>query len=113
MATVRIAFMIALGGTCWAGMDLQAQEWSRFRGPNGSGLAAAPGPWTEKDRLWKVKLPGKGHASPVLWGNRLFITSGDKQTGQRLLFCLDAADGRTLWSRGFPVATHSQHPDNS
>lgn len=90
-----------------------SQEWTRFRGPNGSGVSPTNVTWTDNDRLWKVKLPGKGHSSPVFWGNRLFITSGDNQTKQRLLYCLNAADGRTLWSRSYPVETHRQHEDNS
>ncbi|MCI0685587.1 MAG: PQQ-like beta-propeller repeat protein [Gemmataceae bacterium] len=90
-----------------------AQEWPRFRGPNGAGVSPSAAVWTEADRLWKVKLPGKGHASPVLWGDRLFITSGDPKTEQRAVYCLDAKDGSTLWSRHVPVAKHGQHPDNS
>ena len=90
-----------------------AQDWPRFRGPNGSGIAATKVAWTENDRLWKVRLPGKGHSSPVLWGGRLFITSGDVQAKQRLLSCLDATDGHTLWTRSFPAAMHRQHEDNS
>src|SRR5262249_14397507 len=65
-----------------------AQEWTRFRGPNGSGVSAAttiPVRWTEKDYNWKVKLPGVGHSSPVLWGERIFVTSGDEQSGKRLV----------------------------
>jgi outer membrane protein assembly factor BamB len=90
-----------------------AQDWPRFRGSNGAGVSPTDVVWTENDRLWKTKLPGKGHSSPVLWGNRLFITSGDQQSGQRHLICLNAADGRTLWTRSFPVANHRQHEDNS
>lgn len=90
-----------------------AQDWPRFRGPNGTGVSPANVVWTESDRLWKTKLPGKGHSSPVLWGDRLFITSGDQQTGQRHLICLNAADGRTIWTRNYPVANHRQHEDNS
>src|SRR5688500_6921145 len=89
------------------------QEWTRFRGPNGSGVSPTSATWTEADRLWKVKLSGKGHASPVLWRDRLFITSGDAKTEQRSVHCLDAKDGRILWSREVAVAKHNQHPDNS
>ncbi len=45
-----------------------ADEWSRFRGPNGSGISDAtsiPVKWSEDDYNWKVKLPGTGHSSPV------------------------------------------------
>ncbi len=91
------------------------QEWPRFRGPNGSGVSAAPAPtrWTERDFRWKVNLPGVGHSSPVLWGDRLFVTSGDEETGKRFLLCLRTEDGRQLWTRTFPGPRSAKHPDNS
>ncbi|MCI0459328.1 MAG: PQQ-like beta-propeller repeat protein [Gemmataceae bacterium] len=95
---------------------LTAQEWTRFRGPNGSGVSSAttiPTQWTEKDHNWKVKLPGVGHSSPVLWGKRIFLTSGEEATGKRFVLCLDAADGRTLWTRTYPGSTHRKHALNS
>jgi outer membrane protein assembly factor BamB len=93
-----------------------SQEWTRFRGPNGSGISAAntvPIRWTEKDFNWKVELPGVGHSSPVLWGERIFVTSGDEATGERLILCLRTQDGRRLWSRAFAGARHGKHQDNS
>ncbi len=95
---------------------LAAQEWTRFRGPNGSGVsdaATVPTRWTEKDHNWKVKLPGVGHSSPVLWGKRIFLTSGDEKSGERLVLCLDTADGRTLWSRTYPGMKHGKNSLNS
>lgn len=92
---------------------LVAQDWPRFRGPNGSGVSSSTAVWTESDRLWKVKLPGKGHSSPVVWRKRIFVTSGDVQTAERTLVCLDAIDGRTHWTRSFPAAKHRHHEDNS
>lgn len=93
-----------------------AQEWTRFRGPNGSGVSKAatiPVRWTEKDYNWKVRLPGAGHSCPVLWGQRLFVTAADEETGKRTLVCLDAGDGRRLWAREFAGARHGKHRDNS
>src|SRR5262245_25889000 len=90
-----------------------AQDWPRFRGPNGSGVSQANVAWTKNDLLWKVKLPGKGHSSPILWGERLFVTSGDVHNGQRLILCLDRKDGRTLWSQSYAAVKHRQHEDNS
>lgn len=90
------------------------QEWPRFRGPNGSGVSASvlPTRWTEKDYRWQVKLPGQGHSSPVLWGERLFVTSsGD--AGKLHVLCIDAASGRTLWNRAFPAGPPRGHKDNS
>jgi outer membrane protein assembly factor BamB len=79
-------------------------EWPRFRGPNGSGISEAAGfpvQWTEKDYAWKVALPGGGHSSPVLWGDRLFITSSLDEAGKLIILCLKAADGSTLWKREY------------
>ena len=91
-------------------------EWSRFRGPNGSGVSDAttiPTRWTEKDYRWKVKLPGVGHSSPVVWGHRVFVTCGDPASGQRTVLCLDAGDGHALWQRDYPSKTYAQHRDSA
>lgn len=95
--------------------ELSAQEWRRFRGPNGSGISSANLPirWTENDLNWKVKLPGRGHSAPVLWGRRIFVTSGDDKTGVRMLICLDAKDGKQIWRKEFPGAVSGKHEDNS
>jgi outer membrane protein assembly factor BamB len=95
--------------------SLSGQEWTRFRGPNGSGISNAktiPVRFTEKDFNWKVKLPGIGHSSPVVWGQRIFVTSGD-DTGKRFLLCLNAEDGKQLWTCEFPGQKHGRHSDNS
>ena len=91
-------------------------EWSRFRGPNGTGIsdaATVPVAWTDADYNWKITLPGTGHSSPVLWGNRIFLTCGDAETARRIILCLNTAAGRTLWRREYPSETFNQHRDNS
>ncbi|HLB73540.1 MAG TPA: hypothetical protein VJJ98_05940, partial [Sedimentisphaerales bacterium] len=48
----------------------QAQNWPRFRGPNGQGISHAttiPAKWTQDDYNWKITLPGTGYSSPVVW----------------------------------------------
>src|SRR6266480_189390 len=96
--------------------DSIAQEWSRFRGPNGSGISHAktiPTKITAADVNWKVELPGSGHSSPVLWGGRIFLTStGDKSGGISAL-CLDANDGRLLWREDFSLTPFARHQFNS
>ena len=90
-------------------------EWSRFRGPNGTGISDAttvPVRWTEKDYNWKIDLPGPGHSSPVVWDNRIFVTCGDPATALRTLLCVDAPTGRTLWKQEEPSKTYGQHRDN-
>jgi outer membrane protein assembly factor BamB len=93
-----------------------SQEWTRFRGPNGTGLSDAttiPSKWTEADYRWVVELPGEGHGSPVLWGKKLFVLCADKQKSQRAVMCLDADTGKTLWQRDYPVQPHHLHQFNS
>jgi outer membrane protein assembly factor BamB len=90
-------------------------EWSRFRGPNGSGISEAvgvPAKWTAGDYNWKVKLPGIGHSSPVVWGRRVVVTSGEPETAKRFVLCLDSADGRLLWQREFTSRAYAQHRDH-
>jgi outer membrane protein assembly factor BamB len=93
-----------------------AQEWTRFRGPNGSGESSAttiPASWTEKDLNWKVELPGVGHSSPVLWGQKIFLLSADPKNATRYVLCLNAANGQQLWRRDYPGVTHKLHLKSS
>jgi len=90
--------------------------WPRFRGPSGAGssdAAAVPVTWTEQDYNWKIELPSIGHGSPVLYGERIFLTCADAETAQRTVLCLDKTDGRTLWRRDYDSKTFRQHRDNS
>jgi outer membrane protein assembly factor BamB len=93
-----------------------AQDWTRFRGPNGTGVSEAttvPAQWAEKDINWRVELPGIGHSSPVLWGDRIFLTSAFEDTAIRLVLCLNAGDGQILWQRKYPSSMHTKHKFNS
>lgn len=93
-----------------------AQEWTRFRGPNGTGESEAKGilaTWTEADYNWKATLPGIGHSSPVLWGEKLFLLSADPNSATRYILCLGADDGKEIWRREFKSDAHHLHPRNS
>jgi outer membrane protein assembly factor BamB len=111
---IRAILSLALLSSLFAGLG-QAQEWSRFRGPNGSGLGIGtnlPSKWSESDYLWRAKLPGKGHSSPVLWGDKLFVTSSEKSQGTFATICLRATDGAVLWRKEFPAPMHRLHANN-
>jgi outer membrane protein assembly factor BamB len=89
-----------------------AEDWSRFRGPDGAGMAEAPAlpvKWSDADLNWKVELPGPGHASPVSWGPKLFVVCGHKQTARRTVLCLRASDGGVLWRKDYDSRTHPMH----
>ena len=84
-----------LAATSVLSAGLQAQEWTRFRGPNGSGISADAfnDPIGEHDIAWKVELPGIGHSSPVVWGDKVFVTCAEAETAKRIVVCLNSADG--------------------
>lgn len=87
------------------------ENWPRFRGPNGSGIAAGSKPpttWSETQNVkWKTALPGAGASSPIVWGERVFVTcySGDMPNLQRHLVCVNRRDGRILWSKTVAAAS--------
>ena len=92
------------------------QEWTRFRGPDGTGIGkgeSIPVSFTEADYLWKVKLSGPGHSSPVLWGDRIFLTCTHDARKQREVVCLDARSGKTLWSTKMPFTPYRHNRLNS
>ena len=98
---------------------VQKGDWPWWRGPKCDNVSPAgvkpPVVWSETSGvLWKVTLPGLGHSSPILVGDRLYITSGDKKEGFIKLYSLEQANGKTIWQceiyKG-PVAR--LHKDNS
>lgn len=94
-----------------------ADNWPRFRGPNGTGVAAdkdVPVQWTEdKGILWKLPLPGQGNSSPVVWGDRLFVQTAPPGGRERQLICVSASTGKLLWSRSVPAAKARTHKYNT
>lgn len=103
------AFVVFGGGP--AG---EAADWSRFRGPNGSAVSDArgvPTDWSDSTNLaWKTALPGPGSSSPIIVGDRVFVTcysgygtdrraAGDVKKLQRHLICVSLKDGKILWNK--------------
>ena len=93
-----------------------AENWDRFRGPNGAGESEAtgiPSQWTEADYVWKKTLPGVGHSSPVVWNGRVFVTSGDSDSAEQIVLAIDARTGEQIWEQRFAGAAYAMHRDNS
>jgi outer membrane protein assembly factor BamB len=81
----------------------QAENWPRWRGPQGNAFSSEvplPTHWSTTDNVaWKVQIPGEGFSSPIVWGDRVFVTSALEHGFRRAMHCLDAASGRIVWSR--------------
>jgi len=98
----RFAFILC-GVLCcdWAG----AENWPCWRGPRGDGSSLEKGLPIEwdgpggKNIGWKVPLPGTGHASPIVWEDRIFTVSALDNRDERILLCLDRKTGKLLWER--------------
>lgn len=98
------------------GAGATAEEWTRFRGPNGSGVSEAttvPATWSDADYNWKAKLPGEGHSSPVIAGGRVFLTSAGEEGAQRYVMAIGTQDGSLAWQRQFSSSAHKKHQLNS
>ena len=118
MNSVKILIILLTVGLSLASLHAGQPEWPQFRGPSGSGIAAADAhpatTWSATQNMkWKVALPGPGSSSPVIAGERVFITCysgyGDGSSGadpeklQRHLICLQRNSGKVLWDKSVPA----------
>ncbi len=90
--------------------------WPRFRGPNGTGVGdapAVPNGWGEEAIRWRVRVPGVGHSSPVIWHRYLFLTTALDGGRTRMVLAYDAIDGRLLWRRRLSLPPGPKHRKNS
>jgi len=96
---VGAALMVMFGSSV-ADQVARAENWPQWRGAkhNGiSGEANIPTKWSKTENIaWRLPLPGPGGATPVVWGERVFLTSVDKGSGDLLLLCI-GTDGKEKW----------------
>jgi len=100
--TAFVVFIIAV--TVVQLTAAEPSHWSRFRGPDGTGISNAvkvPVDFGESDVVWQAKLPVSGHSSPVQWGDRIFLTGATIQGDEveRHVVCLNATSGKVLWDK--------------
>lgn len=88
-------------------------NWPRFRGPNGTGEATdkdIPVEFSgEKGYLWKTPLPGAGHSSPIVFNGRIFLQTATPDASERIMLCLNLADGKIVWQSALPGTTAVKH----
>lgn len=102
-----VIFLSGLVATVNGGQD---QNWTTWRGPSGQGHVddpRVPLTWSDKENLlWSTRLPGKGNSTPIIWGERMFLTAASNKGEERYLICVDRSDGKILWkqtaSKGVP-----------
>ena len=108
-ATALIMSLVAAGSAA-------AQNWTRYRGDNGSGISlqkGVPVTFSPGEYKWKVTLPGEGHSSPVIWKNKLFVTSAVDQGAVRYLHCINTDSGKVLWTRETGLNRSPKHIKSS
>jgi outer membrane protein assembly factor BamB len=87
--------------------SVAAEDWTQFRGPNGTGVSVSTGLPTEfgpdKNVVWMTPVP-PGHSSPVLTRNKIFLTAhtNEKENHRLMVICLDRQTGKPLWQRDVP-----------
>ena len=82
---------------------IRAENWPGWRGPSGDGVSAGKGiptKWSSTENIaWRIAIPGEGHSSPIVWGDKVFLTSSLTEKNRRILLCLDRLSGQTVWQR--------------
>jgi len=81
-------------------ISVRADNWPAWRGPDNNGVSKEtkiPSTWSEKNNIaWKIPMPGRAGSTPVVWGDRIFLTSGEDKTF--VLLCI-GTDGKPIWKR--------------
>jgi outer membrane protein assembly factor BamB len=114
---IALSILLIICSAAAADRPEAASYWSRFRGPNGTGISNdkhVAVQWTEtKGVLWKTAIVGLGNSSPVVWGNRIFLQSATEYGKERLLLCVDTASGKIVWSRTVSGSAAPINPRNT
>lgn len=92
----------AIVAILWA-IPVSAENWPRFRGPTGQGVSTETGlplKWSETENVaWKTPIPGLGWSSPIVWGDRIFLTTALANDTSCHVLCLDLKTGKILWDK--------------
>ena len=99
------SLLLALLAPSFADQRACAENWQAWRGPRGDGTSdekSVPVKWngkTGENIAWKTAIPGAGHASPIIWNDRIFTVSTLEDKGERVLFCLNRDNGAIRWRK--------------
>ena len=115
----RLAALIVLAAAL-NGQSPAPGNWHQWRGPSNTGVAAGTAPTTWSDTAnvaWKIEIPGRGHSTPAVWGDRIFLTTAVPAVGGQGLvehkfevMAIDRATGKVVWQKTATTATpHEPH----
>lgn len=93
---LRLLTVLILGSAS----SIHAADWPSWRGPNANGHSSESGlpiRWDTKSIVWKTALPGIGQSSPIIWGDRIFLTAALDKGNKRVVLCVDRLKGTILW----------------
>jgi outer membrane protein assembly factor BamB len=141
MLIAAFCLSLGVGAAAAAAEPVYDVVWPQFRGPRSSGVAEGAGlpeHWSATENVvWKVEVPGRGWSSPVVWGDRIFVTSAIQEEGQPepvkkglyiggdrpgagavqrwMVYCIDGTTGKTVWQQmaGRRAPRYGHHIKNS
>jgi outer membrane protein assembly factor BamB len=83
------------------------KHWARWRGPSGQGIVQGSGytdRWSARDNvLWRVPVPGRGNSSPIVWGDRIILTTAYDNGSRLAVLAFRRSDGSKLWETAAPA----------
>src|SRR4051794_34319740 len=115
----RLRLCTAVAVASFAFAFAHADNWARFRGPNGAGVsndAAIPIKFSEQENLaWKVPIAGAGEGSPIVWEDRVLLQTSSPDSSKRTLQCRDLKNGELIWESAIEAtkAKTKTHAKNS
>jgi outer membrane protein assembly factor BamB len=90
-----------------------AKYWPRWRGPSGQGLVAGTNyvdTWSHTTNVkWRAPVPGRGHSSPIVWRNHIFLTTDEDNGAKLSMLAFNRADGKLLWQTALPTGGIVEH----
>lgn len=115
MACIRAMLLVSL---CGFASIANAEDWPAWRGPSANGISnekVSPTTWsTEQNVKWKLSLDGEGNSTPIVIGERIYLTHAPKGNKLRGLWCIDRTKGEVLWKKEIAYEekepTHSTNP---
>lgn len=116
MARIFLALFFGIIAATLSSHVAGQTDWPRFHGDNGAGVdltADLPGDWTANQYDWQIDLPGIGSSSPIVIGDRVFLTTSDPDTAELTVRCYATDDGHAIWDRTYRSAKYPLHANNT